>query len=48
MNGWLGIIGVIIGALLGGGIAWFNSKFQLRHQAEMDRKKFLLSKLRNS
>jgi hypothetical protein len=45
MNGWLGIIGVIIGALLGGGIAWFNSKFQLRHQAEMDRKKFLLSKL---
>jgi len=24
MNGWLGIIGVIIGALLGGGIAWFN------------------------
>ena len=45
MNAWVGFIGMVVGTLLGGGIAWFNSRFQLRHQTEQDRKKFVLSKL---
>lgn len=45
MNAWIGIIGIVIGTILGGGIAWFNARFQLSHQAERDKKKFVLSKL---
>jgi len=45
MNAWIGIIGTIIGAFLAGGAAWLNSRFQLRHQSERDRKKFIFQKL---
>ena len=45
MNAWIGIIGIVIGTFLGGGVSWFNSRFQLRHQAETERKKFILQKM---
>lgn len=45
MNAWVGFIGIVVGTVLGGGIAWFNSSFQLHYQAERDRKRFVLSKL---
>jgi len=45
MNAWIGIIGTVIGTFIGGGAAWLNSRFQLRHQTERDRKTFMLQKL---
>jgi hypothetical protein len=45
MNAWVGIIGTVIGAILGGGLTWLNMRFQLRHQEERERRKFLLGKL---
>jgi hypothetical protein len=45
MNAWVGIISTIVGAFLACGAAWLNSRSQLRHQAERDRKKLILEKL---
>src|SRR5262249_15566971 len=45
MNAWAGIIGTVLGVLIGGLIAWFNSRFQLRSQEAKDRKKLLLGKI---
>ncbi len=45
MNAWIGIIGTVIGTFLGGGLAWLNSKFQMRSQTEKDRKKLMLQKM---
>jgi ABC-type lipoprotein release transport system permease subunit len=39
MTAWIGIIGTIVGAILAGGAAWFNSRSQLRHQEVRERKK---------
>lgn len=45
MNSWIGIIGAIVGVLVGGGLSWLNSRFQLKQQEIKDRKKLLLGKL---
>lgn len=45
MNSWIGIIGTILGVLIGGGVSWLNSRFQLRQQETKDRKNLLLGKL---
>jgi hypothetical protein len=45
MNPWIGVVGAVLGALMGGGIAWFNARFQFRAQEAKDRKKALLGKI---
>jgi hypothetical protein len=45
MNGWIAVAGTILGVLIGGGLTWLNSRFQLKQMEAKDRKKFLLAKL---
>jgi hypothetical protein len=45
MAAWIGIVGTLIGVLLGGVVAWFNARFQLRYQENRDRKKLILERL---
>jgi hypothetical protein len=45
MSPWITVFSTVVGVLLGGGLAWFNSRFQLRYQENRDRKKLILSKL---
>ena len=35
----IGFAGVVVGAVLAGGIAWFNSRFQLRYEEERERRR---------
>ncbi len=45
VNAWIGIIGTVVGALLGGSAAWLSARFQLHRQEERERKRLFLSKL---
>ncbi len=45
MNAWIGIIGTVIGAIIGGGLALLNAHLQTRRQAQQERRKLILSKL---
>jgi hypothetical protein len=45
MTAWIGIIGTVIGALVGGGLALLNAHLQTRRQVDQDRRKLILSKL---
>src|SRR5205823_3509102 len=45
MNTWIAIVAALAGAIVGGGIAFLNSFFQLRHQRVRERNRLLLSKL---
>jgi hypothetical protein len=45
ITAWIGIIGTVVGAIIGGGLSWLNTRFQLKHQEERERKRLLLGKL---
>jgi hypothetical protein len=45
MTAWIGIIGTVIGAIVGGGLTLLNAHLQTRRQAQQDRRKLILSKL---
>ncbi|MDQ4121662.1 MAG: hypothetical protein M3209_09480 [Acidobacteriota bacterium] len=45
MSSWIGVIAAIVGAIVGGGIAIINTRFQLREQRLRERNKLFLSKL---
>jgi hypothetical protein len=45
MNTWIAVIGTLLGATIGGGIAFLNSYFQLQTQLKRDRQRVLLSRL---
>src|SRR5215213_3707706 len=45
MTTWIGVVAALVGAIVGGGIAFFNSQLQLREQRLREKKKLLLSKL---
>jgi len=42
---WIGIIGTLCGALVGGGLALLNARLQFNQQVHRERQKLLLSKL---
>ncbi|HEY9286250.1 MAG TPA: hypothetical protein VIP46_22555 [Pyrinomonadaceae bacterium] len=42
---WIGVIGALAGAIVGGSIALLNSRLQLREQRKRERNKLLLSKM---
>lgn len=45
MTAWIGIIGTVIGAIIGGGLTLLNAHLQTRRQVQQDRRKLILSKL---
>jgi hypothetical protein len=45
MIAWIGVIGTLIGALVGGGLALLNARVQLHHHMVRERNKLILSKL---
>ena len=45
MIAWIGIIGTVIGALVGGGLTILNAHLQTRRQVQQERRKLILSKL---
>ena len=45
MTAWIGIIGAVIGAIVGGGLTLLNAHLQTRRQAQQDRRKLILTKL---
>lgn len=45
MDGWIGILGTLIGVILGGGITLFVTKTQIKHAEKLDRTKRQLQKL---
>jgi gas vesicle protein len=45
MSAWIGIIGTVIGAIVGGGLALLNAHLQTRRQVQQERRKLILSKL---
>jgi hypothetical protein len=45
MTAWIGIIGTVIGAIVGGGLTLLNAHLQTRRQVQQDRRKLILSKL---
>jgi gas vesicle protein len=45
MIAWIGIIGTVVGALIGGGLTIFNAHLQTRRQAQQERRNLILSKL---
>jgi hypothetical protein len=42
---WIGVVGALAEAIVGGSIAFLNSRLQLREQRKRERNKLLLSKL---
>jgi hypothetical protein len=45
MIAWIGIIGTVIGAIVGGGLTLLNAHLQTRRQIQQERRKLILSKL---
>lgn len=45
MIAWIGIIGTVIGAIVGGGLTLLNAHLQTRRQVHQERRKLILSKL---
>jgi hypothetical protein len=45
MTAWIGIIGTVIGAIVGGGLTLLNAHLQTRRQVQQERRKLILSKL---
>ncbi len=45
MIAWIGVIGTLLGAILGGTFALISARIQQRYQTERDRNKLILSKL---
>jgi len=45
MTAWIGIIGTLLGAFLGGSFALLSARFQQRAQTERDRNRLILSKM---
>lgn len=45
MSAWIGIIGTVIGAIVGGGLTLLNAHLQTRRQVQQERRKLILLKL---
>lgn len=45
MDAWIGIIGTVIGTIVGGGLGLVNTRIQMRHQDNRDKRALLLEKL---
>ena len=43
----IGLVGVVVGAVLAGAAAWFNSRFQHRYEEQRDRRRLFLEKIQD-